>query len=62
MALACLDRQTGQIIHFPRPGGWHEQDSYEISLMRTAWRVWAHFKIKGAQLWEDVPQIVELLE
>lgn len=38
MALQCLD-VTGAVQRWPRPGGWHEQDEFEIEAMEVAWRV-----------------------
>jgi hypothetical protein len=53
MALDCLDPQTGQVAHWPRQGGWHEQDSTEMALMTVAWRTWKWFKDEKSQLWSD---------
>lgn len=37
-ARACLDAY-GTLRLFPRPGGWHEQDEFEIDALRMAFRV-----------------------
>lgn len=38
MATDCLDVRTGQILHFPRAGGWHDQEPGELAAMRHAWQ------------------------
>lgn len=39
MALWCLD-QRGELRAWPRPGGWHEQDDYELQAIRIAWKTY----------------------
>ncbi|MBE2198477.1 MAG: hypothetical protein IAE79_07680 [Anaerolinea sp.] len=38
MARDCLD-EHGRLLLWPRPGGWHEQDEYEMMALRLAWYV-----------------------
>lgn len=39
MARHCLDAY-GHWQSYPRPGGWHEQDRFELDVTELAWRVW----------------------
>lgn len=52
MAAHCLEWQTGQIRHWPRPGGWHDQVQLELEAMQIAWQVQALY---AARRWADVP-------
>ena len=61
MALDCLDPQTGQVVRWPRQGGWHEQDSTEMGLMTVAWRTWKWFKDKESQKWSDALTFLQFL-
>ena len=36
MANACINRY-GDLLQFPRDGGWHAQDDEEVQLMQLAW-------------------------
>lgn len=61
MALDCLDTQTGEIRHWPRPGGWHEQNDDELALMRIAWRTWKWFTDEKSRQWSDALNFVQFL-
>lgn len=40
----CMSRD-GDILHFPRVGGWHEQNRLELSLMKIARNVKTAFQL-----------------
>lgn len=48
LALACLDRRTGQFIHLPRGGGYLDQDEYIMNAIKYAWRAWYVWSIDDA--------------
>jgi hypothetical protein len=53
MALYCINQRTGSLQNWPRPGGWHEQSSYELEAMYTAWRTFLLFKYPKLRRGED---------
>jgi hypothetical protein len=52
MATDCMDLQTGTIHHFPRPGGWLDQDQLELDAIKIAWRTWRVFSRRQSK-WTD---------
>lgn len=52
MARECMDPWTGGVLHFPRIGGWHDQDPLEMAAMRQAWRTAEVFG-RAAKRWSD---------
>lgn len=61
MAADCLDMKTGEIRHWPRPGGWYEQEEGEMEAMRLAWRTWVWFTNPQSREWGDAIAFIGFL-
>jgi len=61
MASWCLD-ENGRLISWPRAGGWHDQDEYELKAMRLAHRAYLTTKFPGKWQQGDADFILWLNE
>ena len=61
MAFDCLDLATGRIRHWPRPGGWYDQDSDELEGVKIAWRTWKWFTDEKSRKWADAVTFIQFL-
>lgn len=61
MARDCLD-ERGRLRLWPRPGGWHEQDAFEMVALRLAWYVQRLFRKPKQRTEADGPFLIWLDE
>ena len=43
MARDCMDFPSGNFLHFPNAGGWHDQDDDELYCMKIAHKAYMVF-------------------
>lgn len=63
MANSCLDAY-GSLKLFPRSGGWHEQDEFELDALRMAYRIQRFYgrKPKERRIEDESPDFFIWLE